>query len=196
VTACLVVDLERTWSTRTGRTIGLRVEVDPAPARVHRSCRAFLALGTAFYCPSDARAYVTGESVAGLRREFGERLPYALATVVAHEAAHRVQYAVREPGLDDEGDPASRRVEQQADCLAGVWAADAARRGLLEPAAFRAVYAREMALVSAVRPPPGSGLEGYDEIATHGTPAQRVAAFERGAAPGARPATACSMRRG
>ena len=195
LTACAVADVDRVWTGRLGRPVGLRVTVDPAPATVHRTCRPFLAFGTAFYCPSDGRAYITAAAVRRDRAEFGERLPYALATIVAHEAGHRVQFAVDEPGLDAEGDAASRRVEQQADCLAGVWAADAARRGLLEPAAFRAVYAREMEIVSSLRPAPGSGLEGYDEVRTHGTPAQRVAAFDRGAAGGG-PETACGLRRG
>lgn len=193
LTACLVADLEATWTGRIGGPLRLAVVVEPAPARVHPSCRSFLAFGTAFYCPSDAAVYITGAAVARDRAEFGERLPYGLATVVAHEAGHRVQFAVDEPGLDAAGDAASRRVEQQADCLAGAWARTAARRGRLDLPALRAVYHREMQLVSALRPPPGSGLEGYDEVATHGTAEQRVAAFDRGAA-GADPATACAIR--
>jgi predicted metalloprotease len=82
-------------------------------------------------------------------------------------------------------------VEQQADCLAGVWAHGAARRGLLDPGAFRAAYAEEMRLVSELKPPAGSGLGDYDEVATHGTPAQRVAAFDRGDSPAANP---CRLR--
>jgi predicted metalloprotease len=193
--ACVVADLSRTWTARIGEPVTVRVTVDPEPAQVHRGCRSFLAFGTAFYCPADDRAYLTAESVRRDRAEFGDRLPYALASVVAHEAGHRVQYAIDEPGLDVEGDAASRVVEQQADCLAGSWAAGAARRGLVDPAAFRAVYAREMELVSALKPPPGAGLDDYDEVATHGTPAERVAAFDRGAA-GADPMTACALRRG
>jgi Putative neutral zinc metallopeptidase len=181
LTSCLVEDLEATGTGRLGEPLRLKVVVEPAPAVVHRSCRSFLAFGTAFYCPSDAVVYITGASVARDRRVFTGRLPYALATVVAHEAGHRVQFAVDEPGLDDEGDAASRRVEQQADCLAGSWARHAARRGLLDPAVFRDVFFREMQIVSALTPPPGSGLDGYDEVATHGTPEQRVAAFDRGA---------------
>jgi uncharacterized protein len=190
-----VADVDRMWTARIGRPVELRVTVDPAPAAVHRSCRDFLAFGTAFYCPRDARAYITAAAVARDRAEFGERLPYALATIVAHEAGHRVQFAVDEPKLEPEGDAASRVVEQQADCLAGVWAADAARRGTVDLPTFRAVYAREMEIVSALRPPPGSGLEGYDEVATHGTPAQRAAAFDRGAA-GGDPARSCQLARG
>ena len=190
--ACAVADVDRSWSARIDEPVRLRVTVDPAPATVHRSCRDFLAFGTAFYCPRDARAYVTAAAVARDRAEFGGRLPYALATIVAHEAGHRVQFAVEEPKLEAEGDAASRVVEQQADCLAGVWAADAARRGLVDLPAFRAVYAREMEIVSALRAPAGSGLEDYDEVATHGTPAQRVAAFDRGASAGD-PVTGCQL---
>jgi predicted metalloprotease len=118
--------------------------------------------------------------VARNRAAFGDTLPYALAAVVAHEAGHRVQFAVRQPDLDRAGDAGSRVVEQQADCLAGVWAYGAARRGLLDPVAFRAAYAKEMQLVSSMKPPAGTGLDDYDEVATHGTAAQRVAAFDRG----------------
>ena len=195
VVACVSADLDRTWSERVGTPVRLRVTVDPAPASVAAGCRPFLAFGTAFYCPADERAYLTAASVARDRAEFGARLPYALAAVVAHEAGHRVQFAVREPSLSGDGNAASRAVEQQADCLAGSWVAAAARRGLVDPAAFRAVYAREMELVSALKPPPGSGLDEYDEVATHGTPAQRVAAFDRGAT-GGTPETACGLRRG
>jgi uncharacterized protein len=193
VVACVADDLNRFWRGELGRSVGVDVTVDPLPAKVDKACRSFLALGTAFYCPPDVRAYITGASVTRTRAEFGDRLPYALAVVVAHEAGHRVQYVVRQPGLELTGDAASRMVEQQADCLAGVWAYGAARRGLLDPAGFRAAYAQEMRLVSEVKPPAGSGLDGYDEVATHGTPAQRVAAFDRGNSAATNP---CRLRKG
>jgi predicted metalloprotease len=190
---CVAGDLERSWTRRLRRPLRLRVVVSPAAGSVHSSCRAFLAFGTAFYCPSDAIVYVTAASVARSRADFGDRLPYGLAAVLAHEAGHRVQVTVDRSGLRDGGDAASRRVEQQADCLAGSWVRDAARRGLVDPGAFRGVYAREMAVVSSLTPPPGSGLDDYDEVATHGTAAQRVAAFDRGAAADD-PRAACGLR--
>ncbi len=189
--ACVVEDVNRSWAGRLGKPVDVRVTVDPAAAAVHRTCRSFLAFGTAFYCPADGRIYITAASVAGNRAAFGDRLPYALAAVVAHEAGHRVQYTVRQPELDRSGNAASRLVEQQADCLAGVWAYGAARRGLLDPAGFSAAYAREMRMVSALTPPPGAGLDGYDEVATHGTAAARIAAFERGDTEGVNP---CRLR--
>jgi predicted metalloprotease len=193
VVTCLVDDLNRSWGAKLGKFVGLRVTVDPPESRVHRSCRSFLAFGTAFYCPPDGRAYITGLSVSRSRATFGDRFTYALAAIVAHEAGHRVQFAVKQPELDRNGDAASRVVEQQADCLAGVWAYGAARRGLLDPAGFRAAYAKEMQLVSALKPPRGAGLDDYDEVATHGTPAQRVAAFDRGDREATNP---CALRAG
>lgn len=194
ITTCVVADLERSWTGRLGAALKLKVVVDPAPSEVHRSCREFLAFGTAFYCPSDNAVFVTATAVARDRTEFGDRLPYGLAAVLAHEAGHRAQFLVDQPELEAEGDAASRTVEQQADCLAGSWVRSVARRGLVDPAAFRAVYAREMAIVSALDPPPGVGLDDYDEVATHGTPAQRVAAYDRGAVSDD-PWTACGLKR-
>jgi predicted metalloprotease len=193
VVSCLVADLNRSWGTEIGKTVGVRVTVDPLPSRVNRDCRSFLAFGTAFYCPPDGQVYITAVSVARTKAAFGDQFPYALAAIVAHEAGHRVQYAVKQRGLDRGGDAASRVVEQQADCLAGVWAYGAARRGLVDPAGFRAAYAKEMRLVSALKPPPGAGLDDYDEVATHGPPAQRVAAFDRGDSGAANP---CRLRSG
>ena len=181
---CLSEDLRATWSGWAGKEVRSVVVVDPVPTAVHRDCAYFLAFGTAFYCPSDGRTYLTGVSVRRDRREFGDRLPYALAFTLAHEAGHRVQQVLRVPGLDASGDAASRRVEQQADCLAGVWAHDAAVRARIEPAAFRDVGRRELTLISRLKPPAGGPLRGYDEVRTHGTVSQRLAAFDRGYAGG------------
>jgi predicted metalloprotease len=178
--SCLSDDLRRMWTRWTGKEVSTAVVVDPSPGAVHRDCAAFLAFGTAFYCPPDGHTYITGTAVKRDRREFGDGLPYALAVIVAHEYGHRLQHVVGTKGMDGSGDAASRRIEQQADCLAGVWAHDAAIRGRLNPAAFRDVERRELTLISRLKSPPGSRLGGYDETRTHGTVAQRVAAFDRG----------------
>jgi predicted metalloprotease len=184
VSGCVTADVQRWWTAQVGRPVRLTVSIDPAPGTVHRACADFLAFGTAFYCPPDGTVYVTGAAVARDRREFGTRWPYALAVILAHEAGHRVQHVLDLPGLAASDDAGSRRLEQQADCLAGVWARDAARRGRLEPTTFRDVLRRELTVVGEIRPPPGSGLEEYDEVATHGTVPERLAAYDRGYAGG------------
>ena len=70
VVACLVEDLNRSWAAKIGKPVEVRVTVDPPPGRVNHSCRSFLAFGTAFYCPPDGRAYVTGLSVSRTRAAF------------------------------------------------------------------------------------------------------------------------------
>lgn len=182
VTRCLVADVTAFWAGRLARPVSERMVVGPQPATVPRDCRAILSLGTAFYCTANRTVYLTAASVARSRRAYGADLPYELATVVGHEFGHVVQDVVHQPGFDATNLAVSRRIEQQADCLLGVWAHDAGARGLLDPARLRGIAGREYATIE--RLPPPRALGGYDERATHGTVAQRVAALSRGLAAG------------
>ncbi len=159
---------------------------------MNRSCRPFLAFGTAFYCPPDGQAYITAPRSPATRAAFGDRLPYALAAIVAHEAGHRVQYAVEQPELDGRratrpaGWSSSRRTAWPESGRTARPGAGCSTRPASGPRTRK-----EMRLVSALKPPAGAGLDDYDEVATHGTPAQRVAAFDRGASAAANP---CRLR--
>ncbi|HEY5924932.1 MAG TPA: neutral zinc metallopeptidase, partial [Kofleriaceae bacterium] len=85
-----------------------------------------------FYCPNDQKVYIDLSFYDELRKRFGAPGDFAQAYVIAHEVGHHVQ------NLTDNLNPGSRRandqiaVELQADCLAGAWAQDADRRGLIE----------------------------------------------------------------
>jgi uncharacterized protein len=174
--ACVERSLSQFWSTQLRRPLRQRVVLMPVPAAVPASCRSGLQVETAFTCVANRTLYLTTAFDQLIHRYFtGDQVSYALASVLAHEFGHVLQLQVHQPQIETKRptDAQTRQVEQQADCLSGVWAHDAAAHGRLDPAEFRTVAGRLITLISS-----------NPEIFTHGTPAQRAAAIERGLAGG------------
>jgi predicted metalloprotease len=90
-----------------------------------------------FYCPADDGVYFDPAFFRELADQFGAPGDFAIAYVLAHEIGHHVQNLtgvstqVREQqqnASQGERNALTIRLELQADCLAGVWAFEAAQR--------------------------------------------------------------------
>ena len=87
-----------------------------------------------FYCPNDKKVYLDMSFFNDMRSKYGGGGDFAYAYVIAHEIGHHVQDQL---GILDKADEAKQnasrtqanaisvRIELMADCLAGVWAANA-----------------------------------------------------------------------
>lgn len=135
-----------------------------------------------FYCPEDGKIYIDPGFFNELSQRFGAPGDAAAAYVIAHEVGHHVQDlqgTLRRGGRESNADQV--RIELQADCYAGVWAANARDRqgSILEAGdAQEALRAAEAVGDDTLQ----KQTQGYvvPDSFTHGTSAQRMAAFNRG----------------
>ena len=180
-------DTEDFWS-KTFSANGDRY-VPPRLVLYHNSTQS--ACGTAqaavgpFYCPGDHEVYLDTAFFDELARRFGAPGQFAQAYVIAHEIGHHVQNLSGTMSKFDaqaqRADPRERnalsvRLELQADCYAGVWAASARQRGLIDTSdvegGLRAAAAVGDDMITKGRVPP--------DAFTHGTAAQRTHWFKVG----------------
>jgi uncharacterized protein len=139
-----------------------------------------------FYCPIDKKAYIDLAFYDQLRRQFGAPGDFAQAYVIAHEIGHHVQNL---RGLLGRGEVDSIPTELQADCLAGAWAKDAERRNLLDVGDIDEALNAAAQIGDDTLQKKGQG-HVQPETWTHGSAAQRSAAFKRGYGGGV---TACEQ---
>jgi len=140
-----------------------------------------------FYCPADSRVYLDLSFYADMERQLGARGDFAWAYVIAHELGHHVQNVDgtnarvsdlerSEPG---EANELSVRVELQADCYSGVWAASVFAGGDLEEGDLEEAFtAAEAVGDDRLQEQAGGGIN--PDSFTHGTSEQRRTWFERG----------------
>jgi hypothetical protein len=166
-------DVQRTWTAKLANYHDAKLVL--YRGSYPSACgRAETATGP-FYCPNDQKVYLDLAFYDELRKRFGSPGDFAQAYVIAHELGHHVQNL---SGLLGHGRP-SVEIELQADCLAGAWAKDADARGEIEAGDVQeALHAAAAIGDDAIQ----RQEQGYvrPDTFTHGSSAQRTAAFQRG----------------
>ena len=143
-----------------------------------------------FYCPDDQRIYIDPAFFNELSQRFGAPGDFAMAYVIAHEVGHHIQDLEGTLGQANqlqaragkaEGNAIQVKVELQADCYAGVWAANArdAQGSILEPGDVEEGMRAAEAIGDDTLQRQSQGVV-VPESFTHGTSAERVAALRTG----------------
>jgi predicted metalloprotease len=144
-----------------------------------------------FYCPTDKKVYLDTAFFTELSRRFQAPGDFAQAYVIAHEVGHHVQdltgtldtaHEAQARSSRTEGNAIQVKVELQADCYAGVWAAHAkAPDGT--PAMEQGDFEEGMRAAEAIgddtlqRQTQGRVVP---DSFTHGSSAERMEALQRG----------------
>jgi uncharacterized protein len=148
-----------------------------------------------FYCPSDQKIYLDTSFFRDLERKFkgcdaGSRsCQFAQAYVIAHEVGHHVQNLLgilpkvqkEQRGLSKtDANRMQVRVELQADCFAGVWAAKSDQQWkLIEPGDVEAAMKTAAAIGDDRLQKQAQGYAIPDSF-THGSSEQRQHWFQVG----------------
>lgn len=141
-----------------------------------------------FYCPNDKKVYLDTDFFDVMTQQLGSRGEFARAYVIAHEVGHHVQ---DELGILDQvnqrrsmlpqaqSNALSVKVELQADCYAGLWAAHAKDRLNLTDADIRSALDTAARIGDDALQKASRGVVVPDSF-THGTSEQRQTWFYRG----------------
>jgi uncharacterized protein len=190
----IMAETQDTW-TGVFQTMG---EQYPQPVLVlfdgetRSACGAATAASGPFYCPGDRKVYIDLSFYDELSQRFGASGDFAQAYVLAHEVGHHVQNItgvlpkfnqMRQSMDESQSNAMSVRVELQADCFAGIWARSTAQKGLLEKGDLEEALNAAQQIGDDTLQRRTQGFVVPDSF-NHGTSAQRVEWFSRGAKSG------------
>lgn len=164
-------------------------------------CGAAQAAMGPFYCPADQGVYLDTSFFREMSTRMGAKGDFAQAYVIAHEVGHHIQNLsgvadqvrnAQRTASKTEGNGLQVRMELQADCYAGVWAAQNASRmeaGDVEEGLNAAHAIGDDTLMR------GAGQRPVESMFTHGSSEQRMAWLRKGMQTG-NPASCDTFARG
>ncbi len=187
-----LADTEEVWTDIFRNQVG-QAFVPPTlvlfKGATQSACGGASAASGPFYCPGDKQVYLDTDFFVVMKRQLGANGDFAEAYVVAHEIGHAVQdqlgilgqaNQIRSQASETESNAISVRVELQADCFSGIWAAAAQDQfGSLE----RGDIAEAMNAAKQIGDDTlqrNSGRTVQPHTFTHGTSDQRQRWFQRG----------------
>ena len=186
----VLASTEDTWSKLLGGRYQPTTLV--AYSRSYQSgCGAAQTAMGPFYCPTDTKIYLDAAFFNELSQRFQAPGDFAMAYVIAHEVGHHVQdlegtleqaHNLQARSSEAEGNAVQVKVELQADCYAGVWAANAKNpqgQSVMEPGDFEEGMRAAEAIGDDTLQKQSQGVVVPDSF-THGTSAQRMEALQRG----------------
>lgn len=164
----------------------------PPPTLVFYSRNGMSGCGAAqsamgpFYCPADRKIYLDTDFFREMETRFNAPGDFPIGYIIAHEVGHHIQTITgtaedvrkaQQQASQAEGNALQVRMELQADCYAGVWAAR--DQNLMEPGdleeGMRAAHAigDDTLMENADR-------TAVESMFTHGAAEQRMAWLKRG----------------
>lgn len=153
---------------------------------VRSACGGASSASGPFYCPADQKVYLDTAFFDQLSRQFGAPGDFAAAYVIAHEVGHHIQTLTgtsqqvtraQQRAGKAEANQLSVRLELQADCYAGVWAAQ--NRNLLDSDDFAEGVRAAQAIGDDTLQRQMQGRVMPDSF-THGSAQQRIRWLTKG----------------
>jgi len=191
--SAVLANTEKVWGTTLPQQTGKSY---PPPKLVLYSRETPTACGSGqrsagpFYCPLDQKVYIDLGFFDDMKQRFGLQMGrFAIAYVVAHEIGHHIQNVLgtlprveaeqRRLGSRD-SNGLQVRIELQADCYAGVWAANADQQyKIIEQGDVEDALKAASAVGDDTLQKETQGYVVPDSF-THGTSAQRTRWFSTG----------------
>lgn len=185
----VLVSTEQTWSKlfrQNGSTYRPPVLNFYEGSVKAAECGSATSAAGPFYCPADQGIYLDTSFFREMETRMGAKGDFAKAYVIAHEVGHHIQnlsgIATQVRNQQSrvgkaQGNALQVRMELQADCYAGVWAAQNAERmepGDVEEGLNAAHAIGDDTLMR------GAGQRPIESMFTHGSSEQRMAWLRKG----------------